>query len=152
LLGCSMAISSWKVYGTDRWALRCNPSSGNLHPTETYLALPEKEGFAAGLYHYRPQDHQLERRCTYPPALEHGLFNDLPAGSFLLGLSAIPWREAWKYGERAWRYCLLDLGHGYFAEAEPVILDLREAIASRRRAAEREAPRAQEGHFVIDLR
>jgi len=47
---------------------------------------------------------------------------------------------------------LLDLGHGYFAEAEPVILDLREAIASRRRAAEREAPRAQEGHFVIDLR
>ena len=47
---------------------------------------------------------------------------------------------------------LLDLGHGYFAEAEPVILDLREAIASRRRAAERELPRAAEGHFVIDPR
>jgi esterase/lipase superfamily enzyme len=47
---------------------------------------------------------------------------------------------------------LLDLGHGYFAEAEPVILDLREAIASRRRAAERAVPRAEEGHFVIDLR
>jgi len=29
---------------------------------------------------------------------------------------------------------------------------LREAIASRRRAAERELPRAAEGHFVIDLR
>ncbi|MGB5831585.1 MAG: alpha/beta hydrolase, partial [Thiohalocapsa sp.] len=47
---------------------------------------------------------------------------------------------------------LLDLGHGYFAEAELVILDLREAIESRRRAAERELPRPQEGHFVIDLR
>ncbi|HYQ72840.1 MAG TPA: SagB/ThcOx family dehydrogenase, partial [Gammaproteobacteria bacterium] len=75
------------------------------------LALPESEGIAAGLYHYRPQDHQLERRCAYPPALGYHLFDDLPAGSFLLGLSGIPWREAWKYGERAWRYCLLDLGH-----------------------------------------
>ena len=33
---------------------------------------------------------------------------------------------------------LLDLGHGYFAEAEPVIEDLREAIESRRPAGERQ--------------
>lgn len=47
---------------------------------------------------------------------------------------------------------LLDLGHGYFAAAEPVILDLREAIESRRPAAERRGPRAAVGHFVIDVR
>ncbi|WP_295389876.1 alpha/beta hydrolase [uncultured Thiodictyon sp.] len=46
---------------------------------------------------------------------------------------------------------LLDLGHGYFAAAEPVILDLREAIESRRPAAERRGPRAEQGHFVIDV-
>jgi esterase/lipase superfamily enzyme len=47
---------------------------------------------------------------------------------------------------------ILDLGHGYFAEAKPVILDLREAIATRRFAAQREIPRAHEKHFVIDVR
>ncbi len=47
---------------------------------------------------------------------------------------------------------LLDLGHGYFAESEPVILDLREAIESRRPAGERQGPRRMEGRFVIDVR
>jgi hypothetical protein len=32
-------------------------------------------------------------------------------GSFLVGLSSIHWREAWKYGERAFRYCQHDAGH-----------------------------------------
>src|SRR5260370_3454475 len=34
-----------------------------------------------------------------------------PEDSFLVGLSSIHWREAWKYGERAFRYCQHDLGH-----------------------------------------
>jgi nitroreductase len=29
----------------------------------------------------------------------------------LVGLSSIHWREAWKYGERAFRYCQHDVGH-----------------------------------------
>ncbi|WP_240905996.1 hypothetical protein [Thiorhodococcus mannitoliphagus] len=37
LLELSMGLSAWKAYGDARWALRCNPSSGNLHPTECYL-------------------------------------------------------------------------------------------------------------------
>src|SRR5450631_4433261 len=32
LMELSMGLSAWKEYGPDRWALRCNPSSGNLHP------------------------------------------------------------------------------------------------------------------------
>ncbi|HEX5053641.1 MAG TPA: nitroreductase, partial [Planctomycetota bacterium] len=35
----------------------------------------------------------------------------LPAGGFLVGVSSIFWREAWKYGERAFRYCQHDAGH-----------------------------------------
>jgi nitroreductase len=38
-----------------------------------------------------------------------------PAGAFLVGLSSIYWREAWKYGERAFRYCQHDLGHALAA-------------------------------------
>ena len=35
----------------------------------------------------------------------------LSPSSFLVGLSSIHWREAWKYGERAFRYCQHDVGH-----------------------------------------
>ncbi|MGH9857497.1 MAG: nitroreductase, partial [Acidobacteriota bacterium] len=34
---------------------------------------------------------------------------------FLIGLTSIHWREAWKYGERAYRYCHHDLGHAISA-------------------------------------
>jgi hypothetical protein len=30
----ALALSAWKQAGDTRWALRTNPSSGNLHPTE----------------------------------------------------------------------------------------------------------------------
>ena len=36
---------------------------------------------------------------------------EFPAQAFLIGLSSIHWREAWKYGERAFRYCQHDVGH-----------------------------------------
>jgi hypothetical protein len=40
LFELSLGLSAWKSYGSKRWALRCNPSSGNLHPTEGYLLCP----------------------------------------------------------------------------------------------------------------
>lgn len=103
----SMGLSAWKVYGNSRWSLRCNPSSGNLHPTEGYLLLPETREISTGVYHYLSHDHVLEQRCK----LDSSVSDLLPPGSFLMGLSSIHWREAWKYGERAYRYCQLDVGH-----------------------------------------
>src|SRR5580658_1755415 len=48
-----LGLSAWKQYQRSRWALRCNPSSGNLHPTEGYAILPERSGqWAGGVYHY----------------------------------------------------------------------------------------------------
>ena len=35
--------------------------------------------------------------------------------SCLVALTSIHWREAWKYGERAFRYCQHDLGHAIAA-------------------------------------
>ena len=102
LLQLSMAISAWKEYGPDKWALRCNPSSGNLHPTECYVIALAVSGIRSGLYHYSSLDHSLELRCEIPWEGETRLF---------FGLSSIHWREAWKYGERAFRYCQLDIGH-----------------------------------------
>ncbi len=113
LLELAFGISAWKQYGESRWALRCNPSSGNLHPTEAYVVLPNGEGFDAGTYHYLSRDHVLEQRCRF--SADQDLTGVMPAGAFLVGLSSIHWREAWKYGERAYRYCQHDVGHAIAA-------------------------------------
>lgn len=102
LLQLSMGLSAWKESGPDKWALRCNPSSGNLHPTECYVLPLNVPGLENGLHHYRSIDHSLELRCSVEWSGETRIF---------LGLTSIHWREAWKYGERAFRYCQLDIGH-----------------------------------------
>ncbi|AOE83464.1 SagB/ThcOx family dehydrogenase [Pseudomonas sp. TCU-HL1] len=118
LLYDSLAISAWKEAGASRWALRVNPSSGNLHPTEAYLLLPPGAAGEGGLLaHYAPDAHALEVRAELPSPLAAQLAAALPPGGFLLGLASIPWREAWKYGERAYRYCQHDLGHALAALA-----------------------------------
>jgi nitroreductase len=105
LLELSFGLSAWKGCGGERWALRCNPSSGNLHPTEAYLIAGEGAGLEPGVYHYLSHDHALERRCAA----------DLPLRGVLVGLASIHWREEWKYGERAYRYCQHDAGHALAA-------------------------------------
>ena len=113
----SLALSAWKQAGGTRWALRANPSSGNLHPTEGYLlvgtvpGLAGAEGLVPGLYHYAPKEHGLERRADCPQALFARLLRGFPPQAFLAGLSSVHWREAWKYGARAFRYCQHDAGH-----------------------------------------
>ncbi len=108
-----LSITAWKEYGGNRWALRSNPSSGNLHPTEGYLLIRETTDLPlkAGLYHYAPKEHGLEHRWHGSNEVIEALLQPFPAQSFFVGLSSIHWREAWKYGERAFRYCQHDIGH-----------------------------------------
>jgi SagB-type dehydrogenase family enzyme len=115
----ALAISAWKEYQGARWALRVNPSSGNLHPTEAHLWCGPVDGVTASalVAHYAPREHLLEVRCEPAASLWDELARDLPAGSLLVGLSSIHWREAWKYGERSWRYCQHDAGHAMAALA-----------------------------------
>jgi len=109
----ALALSAWKKGGETEWALRSNPSSGNLHPTEGYVVLPQIDGLdmQPGLYHYAPKEHGLERRAAFAAELIARLLAPFPPGAFLFGLSSVHWREAWKYGERAFRYCNHDIGH-----------------------------------------
>jgi len=105
-LRCSMGLSAWKQYGASRWALRVNPSSGNLHPTEAYVLAEGR------LWHYAPREHALEERAVLRDA---GWTDWMGAASdggvFCVALTSVHWREAWKYGERAFRYCQHDAGH-----------------------------------------
>lgn len=157
LLELTLGLAAWKQAGPDRWAVRCNPSSGNLHPTEGYVLARGLPGLADGVWHYLPRTHALERRCAWPAN------DDAPAGTgtaaprLYVALSAVLWRELWKYGERAFRYCQLDAGHalgalGYAAAAlgwrlrpVPVAHDALAALLGLDRAgdygrAEREEP------------
>lgn len=102
LLRLCVGLTAWKEYAGSRWSLRAHPSSGNLHPTETWLIVAQVDGVQDGLYHYQNLHHVLERRAWGSEAQAAGVW---------LGFSSIHWREAWKYGERAFRYCQLDMGH-----------------------------------------
>jgi SagB-type dehydrogenase family enzyme len=115
LLELSLGLSAWKSASGSRWALRMNPSSGNLHPTEAHLILPPGGGSAGGVFHYDPLHHALEQRAVLPPDLSAQLFTGGEGGGFYVGLTSIFWREAWKYGERAFRYCNHDVGHALAA-------------------------------------
>ena len=108
----ALGLSAWKQFGTSRWSLRVNPSSGNLHPTEAYVICRGMHGLAEtpAVYHYAPDRHALELRCAFDGhawTSASGGRTDL----LLIALTSIHWREAWKYGERAFRYCQHDLGH-----------------------------------------
>ena len=109
-----MGLSAWKEFRGSRWPLRVNPSSGNLHPTEAYLVVGAECGLGEmpAVYHYAPDRHAVERRCAFSmPAWSPAA----GAPTCLIALTSVHWRDAWKYGERAFRYCQHDLGHAVAA-------------------------------------
>ena len=91
------------------YSLRVNPSSGNLHPTEFHFCARGLVGWPNGLYHYRPSSHMAEQRAIGDFAAKLGN-NSTP---LIFVLTSIAWREAWKYRNRAYRYCLHDIGHAW---------------------------------------
>ena len=118
LLFYSAAISASKrVPSTGyRYALRVNPSSGNLHPTEFHFLTRGLKDWPDGLYHYRPSSHMAEQRALGDLKLATGAAR-MGSAPIVFVLTSIVWREAWKYGNRAYRYCLHDMGHAWQALA-----------------------------------
>lgn len=133
LLFYSASISATKIAPSGmRYALRVNPSSGNLHPTEFHFATrglggglggaPEAQlvggrgEWPDGLYHYRASSHEAEQRATgdwVTPILASTLAPWSRNARLVFVLTSIFWREAWKYRSRAYRYCCHDMGHAW---------------------------------------
>jgi len=132
-LALSLGLSAWKKQSSSEWVLRMNPSSGNLHPTECYLILPRLNGITASIVHYNPLLHCLE---VLGELSVHDAKKIEKLSGFGIILTSIHWREAWKYGERAFRYCHHDLGHalgalhfsanlqGWLCRMQPLIPDV----------------------------
>ena len=110
-LELSLGLSAWKAISGSRWSLRINPSSGNLHPTEAHLILPPMASHPGGVYHYNALGHLLERRAEIHSDIWQRIVSHLGTDGFLIAINSIFWRESWKYGERAFRYCNHDAGH-----------------------------------------
>eukprot|EP00439_Symbiodinium_sp_Y106_P066881 s1592_g10.t7 len=107
-LRVGVGISAWKSYdglhmprgvGFARDAFFWQP-----------VVLPPLDGLAGvpAVYHFQPEMHALEFRLPAPN--EFVTAADGSAG-FLVALTSLCIREAWKYGERALRSCHLNLGH-----------------------------------------
>jgi SagB-type dehydrogenase family enzyme len=92
------------------------PSGGGLYPLEFYPIVRQVEGLATGLYHYAPMLHQLEqlKLMDFHDTFISQLFMNQPylAGApVVLLITAVVDRSMHKYGDRGYRYILLEAGH-----------------------------------------
>src|SRR5438128_8903929 len=92
-----------------QYALRVNPSSGNLHPTEFHFITRGLIEWPDGLYHYPPSAHMVEQRAMGNPEMKLGG----SSAPIVFVLTSIACRESWKNRDRAYRYCLHDIGHAW---------------------------------------
>jgi len=99
-----------------RLPLKTSPSAGARHPIEVYVLALHVEGLPAGLYHYAPELHRLEKlRITRPEnkAVEYcsGQAWVRRAAALFIMTAVFP-RVMWKYRtSRAYRAVLVDSGH-----------------------------------------
>lgn len=91
------------------------PSAGGLYLVETYVLSQQVESLPDGLHHYDPWRHGLARLQEGPllPAVAEACFGQtfLAQANLLFVFTARIERGLWKYGERAYRYALMEAGH-----------------------------------------
>lgn len=92
------------------------PSGGGLYPLELTLLVRSVEGLQAGVYHYVPASDGLElvRAIDLPSAFLTYLFMGQPwvsEAAVICVISLVGERSLTKYGDRGYRYALLEAGH-----------------------------------------
>jgi SagB-type dehydrogenase family enzyme len=95
--------------------LRSAPSAGGLYPAEIYLISKGTKLLKPGLYSYQPKDHSLVHfwESAVWPALQTACFQHplLAETDLVLVTTAVFYRSAWRYQDRAYRRIYLDTGH-----------------------------------------
>lgn len=94
---------------------RIVPSGGALFPLEIYVYAALVAGLERGLYHYDAEDHSLDalplsahRSHPAPLFVQRDLARD---AAVILFVSAVFRRSTFKYGDRGYRFVLLEAGH-----------------------------------------
>ncbi|HOI13510.1 MAG TPA: SagB/ThcOx family dehydrogenase [Methanoculleus sp.] len=120
----------WAAQGvTDDRGYRTAPSAGALYPLEVYLVAGSVMGLEAGVYHYRPGEHQLIRVSggDVRAALQAAAVNQTPIADApaTVVIAAVPGRTTAKYGERGMQYVYMEAGHAaenVYLQAEAINL------------------------------
>ena len=115
LLFFSAGLTRRKVYpGGETIHFRAAASTGALYQTEVYVVAGAAPGLEPGVYHFCPGDFTLrqlragDHRAALAEATGRGdLVADAPATAIL---TAIHWRNTWKYRARAFRHFFWDAG------------------------------------------
>ena len=132
LLYYSAGVTKKKTYpGGGEVLFRAAPSTGALYQTEVYVAAGRIEGLEPGLYHFCPGDFALRRLRSgdVRAALARAAADEsLACRAATIVLTAIYWRNTWKYQARGYRHLFWDSG---------TILANLVAVASTRRFAPR---------------
>jgi hypothetical protein len=84
----ALSLTAWKQFGETTWALRANPSSGNLHPTEGYALLPPWAGNSSCSIVWTPY-HSFSDSTATPTtsARSENIPNSFPFGAQYLILA-----------------------------------------------------------------
>jgi len=108
----------WAAQGiTSPEGHRAAPSAGALYALDLYVAVGGREagGLAAGVYHYDPQGHALERTLNgdLRPTLARLAVGQtfVAEAPLALVITAHYERISQKYGDRAARYVHMEVGH-----------------------------------------
>ena len=106
----------WVGQGVNRkGGKRTAPSAGALYPLKLYLVAERIHGLDSGVYHYLPENHELELITSR--SLTRDLFavslkqNCIKEASALIVIAGVYRRTAQKYGDRASRYVHIETGH-----------------------------------------
>ena len=113
LLWCTQGVKETvDTYAT----LRTVPSAGARHAFETYLLVNRVDKIEPGVYRYLAIDHklvQLETNDDLADKLAQACWGQtqVKRSAVTFFWAAVPYRMAWRYGERGYRYLLMDAGH-----------------------------------------
>ena len=115
LLFFSAGLTKKKTYpGGETIFFRAAASTGALYEVEVYVVSGELPGLPAGAYHFCPGDFALRRLREgdhrEPLAKAVAEPEAVRRAPVTLVLSAIFWRNTWKYQARAYRHCFWDAG------------------------------------------
>ena len=114
LLFSSAGVTKRQAYpGGGTMYFRAAPSTGALYQTEVYVVAAEVAGLEPGVYHFSPGDFTLRRlrEGDFRGALAIAAADEeLAARSATIILSAIYWRNTWKYQARGYRHLFWDSG------------------------------------------
>jgi SagB-type dehydrogenase family enzyme len=114
ILYFAAGVTKKKSYpGGGEVLFRAAASTGALYQTEVYVAAGDVDGLEPGLYHFGPGDFALRRlrsgdvRASLAAAAAD---ETLARRAAVVVLSAIYWRNTWKYQARGYRHLFWDSG------------------------------------------